>query len=74
MFDGACKLPVPGYRQRIAHLSQAALSESQCAQFLAHLREAKRPLIYAGGGVVAAEAAGALREFAEASASRSRRR
>jgi acetolactate synthase-1/2/3 large subunit len=65
VFDGASRLPVPGYRQRVAHVDQAVLGRSQCAQFLAALREARRPLIYAGGGVVAANAAEALREFSE---------
>jgi len=65
LFDGACKLPVAGYRARVAHITEASLGQAQCARFLANLREAKRPLIYAGGGVVAAQASTALREFAE---------
>ena len=64
-FDGASRLPVAGYRSRMAHISQAMLGNAQAALFLAALREAKRPLIYAGGGVVAGEAADALREFAQ---------
>jgi len=65
-FDGASTLPVSGYRTRMATVSEAALGKSQCAQFLTQLRDAKRPLIYAGGGVIAGEATRALREFAQA--------
>jgi acetolactate synthase-1/2/3 large subunit len=66
VFDGACTLPVSGYRTRMATVREAALGKIHCEKFLAHLREARRPLIYAGGGVVSAGAAGALREFAQA--------
>ena len=66
VFDGASRLPVSGYRARVAHITQAGLARSQCEKFLVHLREARRPLIYAGGGVVAADATRALRDFSEA--------
>ena len=63
VFDGASTLPVHGYRARVAGITQACLGKSQCEKFLLRLRAAKRPLIYAGGGVVAGDAARALREF-----------
>jgi acetolactate synthase-1/2/3 large subunit len=66
IFDGASTLPVSGYRTRIANVAQAGLGKAQCAQLLARLRESKRPLIYAGGGVVAAGATRALRDFSQA--------
>jgi acetolactate synthase-1/2/3 large subunit len=42
------------------------LPEAACAAFFAALREADRPLIYAGGGVINGSASHALREFAKA--------
>ncbi len=56
VFRGTGRLPVPGYRQRMNRLGRAALSDSQCAAFWKILSVAKRPLIYAGGGVVNAGA------------------
>jgi acetolactate synthase I/II/III large subunit len=63
VFKGSGRLPVPGYRQRMTRLSAASLSATACADFFAALAAAKRPLIYAGGGVINAGAAEALREF-----------
>lgn len=63
-FRGTGRLPVPGYRQRMNRLGRSALSDNECAAFWKLLAAAKRPLIYAGGGVVNAGAADALREFA----------
>jgi acetolactate synthase-1/2/3 large subunit len=63
-FQGTGLLPVPGYRQRIEAVRQNALTAAGCKAFFALLREAKRPLIYAGGGVVNANAAQAMRAFA----------
>ncbi len=59
-------LPVPGYRARLRAVEENLLDDAACAAFLESLRKAKRPLIYAGGGVILAEAARALREFAHA--------
>ncbi len=63
VFQGSGRLPIPGYRQRMNRLEAAKLPEAACATFFAALGEAKRPLIYAGGGVVNAGASQALREF-----------
>jgi acetolactate synthase-1/2/3 large subunit len=63
VFRGAGRLAVPGYRQRMNRLTAASLSQAACAEFFAALLAAKRPLIYAGGGVINAGAADALREF-----------
>ena len=65
VFRGAGRLPVPGYRQRMNRSLRNALSESECASFWELLGHSKRPLIYAGGGVIHGEASEALREFAK---------
>ncbi len=62
-FNGAGRLPVPGYRQRMHRLTRAMLSDAQCADFFQKLGAAERPLIYAGGGAINAGAAPALREL-----------
>ncbi|HEY9112006.1 MAG TPA: biosynthetic-type acetolactate synthase large subunit [Rhodanobacteraceae bacterium] len=63
-FDGACRLPIPGYRARLRAIEGAHLDDDACEDFFAALAQAKRPLIYAGGGVIKGEAAPALRAFA----------
>ena len=52
VFRGSGRLPVPGYRQRMNRLTAASLPQAACADFFAALAAAKRPLIYAGGGVI----------------------
>ena len=63
-FQGAGRLPVPGYRSRLDHVESLRLGAQELETFYAMLGESKRPLIYAGGGVIHAEAAEALRAFA----------
>ena len=63
VFQGSGRLAVPGYRQRMTRLSAASLPQAACADFFAALLTARRPLIYAGGGVINAGATDALREF-----------
>jgi acetolactate synthase I/II/III large subunit len=63
VFHGSGRLAVPGYRQRMSRLEAATLGQAACADFFAALLAAKRPLIYAGGGVINAGAADTLREF-----------
>ena len=63
-FQGSGVLPIAGYRHRMNRLARNALPEEQCASFFSMLAEAKRPLIYAGGGVIHSGASTALREFA----------
>ncbi|HEX7731566.1 MAG TPA: biosynthetic-type acetolactate synthase large subunit [Rhodanobacter sp.] len=65
-FDGASRLPIPGYRARLRAVETARLDDAACAAFFDALMRAQRPLVYAGGGVIAAEASAALREFADA--------
>ncbi|HYK25937.1 MAG TPA: thiamine pyrophosphate-binding protein, partial [Steroidobacteraceae bacterium] len=63
-FTGSGILPIPGYRSRMLELTGERLDPEQAARFFEMLREARRPLIYAGGGVVNGNAADALTEFA----------
>jgi acetolactate synthase-1/2/3 large subunit len=65
VFQGTGSLPVPGYRQRMNRLEQSKVPEAACAGFFAALGAAKRPLIYAGGGVINGGAPHALREFSK---------
>jgi acetolactate synthase-1/2/3 large subunit len=66
VFDGASRLPIPGYRARLRAVANAHLDEADCTRFFAALAQAERPLIYAGGGVIAAGATPALAAFVEA--------
>jgi acetolactate synthase-1/2/3 large subunit len=52
------------YQKRMRELAARKVSEVQLESFFALLGKAKRPLIYAGGGVIHADAAAELREFA----------
>ena len=63
-FRGEGVLPIPGYRQRLAEIERNTLTDERCADFFSMLAESKRPLIYAGGGVVNGNASDALRAFA----------
>ncbi len=65
VFHGSGRLPIPGYRQRMNRLMASKLPEAACESFFAGLGAAERPLIYAGGGVVNANACADLREFAK---------
>jgi acetolactate synthase-1/2/3 large subunit len=63
-FVGGGTLPIPGYRGRMLELSGHTLDAPAAASFFEMLSEARRPLIYAGGGVINADAAAALSQFA----------
>jgi acetolactate synthase-1/2/3 large subunit len=65
-FDGSSNLAVPGYRSRLRLVQHVAPDRAHCGKFFELLATSKRPLIYAGGGVIAANAARALRDFADA--------
>ncbi len=64
VFQGEGRLAIPGYRARLRELNASTLAEPAAASFLQLLSESKRPLIYAGGGVINGGAAGPLAEFA----------
>jgi acetolactate synthase I/II/III large subunit len=64
-FAGHGVLPLPGYRARLNQVASNKLGPAGAGQFLELLRQAKRPLIYAGGGAVSAEASAELRALAD---------
>jgi acetolactate synthase-1/2/3 large subunit len=64
-FKGEGLLPVPGYRQRLHAARDNHLDDTKCARFFGMLEASKRPLIYAGGGVINGNATEELRFFAE---------
>jgi acetolactate synthase-1/2/3 large subunit len=64
VFKGEGHLPFPGYRQRMNKLAKSALTEQDCAAFWKLLLQSKRPMIYAGGGVINGAASESVREFA----------
>src|SRR5476649_270560 len=63
VFHGSGRLPIPGYRQRMNRLEASKLPQAACDSFFTALSAAKRPLIYAGGGVINGSASHPLREF-----------
>ena len=63
-FRGESNLPISGYRQRQAEVEGNVLTDARCQQFFGMLAESKRPLIYAGGGVINGSASAALRALA----------
>jgi acetolactate synthase I/II/III large subunit len=65
-YAGRGLLQMRGYQHRMDTLRAHGLSDEQAGRLFQMLGEAERPLVYAGGGVIHAGAAGALREFADA--------
>ena len=63
-YAGHGRLEIPGYRTRLRALEQAGLSHAEMSRFFELLKESRRPLIYAGGGVIHANAAAPLAAFA----------
>ncbi len=63
-FKGEGHLDVRGYRHRMKALEENSLSDKQADAFLTMLGDSKRPLIYAGGGVINGNGAEELRRFA----------
>ncbi|MSR22580.1 MAG: biosynthetic-type acetolactate synthase large subunit [Gemmatimonadetes bacterium] len=64
VFRGEGVLPIPGYRRRLNTVEARALADAECDEFFDFLENSRRPLIYAGGGVINAGASNALGEFA----------
>ncbi len=62
-FQGQGALPVPGFRKRIREIQGNTLSNDECEEFFRLLSASKRPLIYAGGGVINAKASQTLRDL-----------
>lgn len=65
VFKGEGLLPLPGYRERVQRVGQSRLSKAEIESFYQLLTSSRRPLIYAGGGVVNADAAPVLGRFAK---------
>src|SRR5512147_2087835 len=65
VFQGAGTLPLTGYRERTEQLTRTAISTAEAEAFFALLGEARRPLLYVGGGVINSDAAPELRKFAK---------
>jgi len=65
-FRGEGVLPIPGYRQRMHALQENRIDEDECEAFFRLLAQSDRPLIYAGGGVINANAASDMRALAQA--------
>jgi acetolactate synthase-1/2/3 large subunit len=63
-FKGHGTLPLHGYRRRLAKVEKNLLNDEACERFYMMLSESERPLIYAGGGVINANAAKAMRRLA----------
>ena len=63
-YRGEGLLPMRGYRKRLVAIQENTLTDSDCEAFFDLLVQSERPLIYAGGGVISADASEALREFA----------
>ena len=64
-FQGTGNLPVRGYRQRMAQVLENTLGDDKCAEFFEMLGEARRPIIYAGGGVIHSGACDELRALSD---------
>ena len=64
-YRGEGRLPIPGYRQRLDLVDSQAVGEDGCREFFEMLADSRRPLIYAGGGVIKANASEGLRALAE---------
>ena len=65
IFQGQGMLDLKGYGGRLEALQNARISPKQAESFFEMLMQSRRPLIYAGGGVINANAATELRQFAE---------
>lgn len=64
-YAGHGTLPLPGYRARLRQLESNRLGPAGTGQFYELLLQARRPLIYAGGGVINGNASDALRTLAQ---------
>jgi acetolactate synthase-1/2/3 large subunit len=64
IFKGTGLLPVRGYRLRMKATQECVLEDHSCVSFFDMLQESKRPLIYAGGGVINGDASVELRLLA----------
>ena len=64
-FLGSGSLPLTGYRNRLETVMNNNLNDELAKNFYKLISESKKPLIYAGGGVINADASSQLRQFSE---------
>jgi len=64
-FLGSGSLPLAGYRNRLETVMNNILNDELAKNFYKLLSKSKKPLIYAGGGVINADASSQLRQFSE---------
>ncbi len=62
-FQGSGVLDFQGYNKRVKTAEAARLTKENAELFFKKLAKSKRPLVYAGGGVINANGAKELREF-----------
>jgi acetolactate synthase-1/2/3 large subunit len=64
LYKGTGMLPLHGYNRRLAKVEENVLTDELCERFYTLLSESERPLIYAGGGVINANATKPMRRLA----------
>jgi acetolactate synthase-1/2/3 large subunit len=64
IYKGQGELPLPGYRRRLDAVTNNRVSDESCERFFEMLAKSERPLIYAGGGVINANATKPMRRLA----------
>ena len=64
-FDANSKLNINAYRERLKVIENNRLSDQQCESFYNYLKASNKPLIYSGGGTIAADASKELRKFSD---------
>ncbi|MEC8956335.1 MAG: biosynthetic-type acetolactate synthase large subunit [Pseudomonadota bacterium] len=62
-FLGEGTLPLTGYRNRLNAVMSNKLTDETCGKFYKLLGKSEKPLIYAGGGVINANASNSMRKF-----------
>ena len=62
-FDTSSTLNINAYRERVQSIINNRLSDEDCERFFDYLKASNRPLIYSGGGTIAADATEELRDF-----------
>ena len=64
-FDANSRLNINAYRERRQAIENNRLSDPQCESFYNYLQASNKPLIYSGGGTIAADASKELRNFSD---------
>jgi len=64
-FDVNSRLNINAYRERLQAIENNRLSDQQCESFYNYLKASNKPLIYSGGGTIAANASKELRNFSD---------